>query len=208
MTATPTYDPAGYLSAEDPNVARLLDNVQATVPSVTLEMVKMQAWNAIEDFYIRSTARREKLFWQMALGVQQLDFNPFDENWLVAWVLDVHGLYYPKVVMPATIIDTQPATSVRTGSVLLALKPVAYGTCCGILPVELWSQWFETILSGTLARLYLQPAKPYSSPQLAAVEMRKFRNGINQARDIADRGFTDGGGRWMYPYFASGKRKN
>lgn len=208
MTTTPTYSTDNYLSAENPGVARLLDNVQATVPAVTLEMVKLQAWNAIEQFYLDSTVQREKVYWQLAIGAQELDFNPFSESWLVAWVLDVRGLYCPRIIMPGTVIDTQPPTSVRNGSALLALRPVGFDGCCSTLPPELWAQWFQTVLAGTLSKLYAQPSKPYSSPQLAQFYGAQFRQGIARARDIARREYTDGPGRWKFPLFAHGKRKN
>lgn len=204
-TTTPTSDLSTSLGL-DPGVERLYDNVQAQVPAIGLAMVKMAAWNTIEEFYIRSTSRREHLFWQMAAGVQTIDFNPFDENWLVAWILSYTGLPKSKIEPPSTLRDlTFPvSTQDRDGEAWVALKPVSFDAEFETL---LWSQWFETILSGTLHRLYAQPAKPYSSPQLAQFHGAKYRSGLASARDIAQRQFTNGGGNWAFPYFARGRRR-
>lgn len=203
-TTTPTSDLSSFLGS-DPGLNRLYDNVQVQVPGVGLSAVKMAAWNAIEEFYLRSTVRREPVNWQMAIGVSEIDFNPFDETWLVAWVLNVTGLHRPQIVMPGIVRDTQQPTAVRTGTALLALKPVNFNV---VFPPELFSHWFETILAGTLFKLFSQPAKPYSSPQIAVTYARAFNAGIAKARGIADKQYTDGGGRWRYPLFAMGRRKN
>lgn len=204
VTPTPTSDLSSFLGS-DPGLERLYDNVQAILPVVNLEIIKMMVWNTIQQFYIDSTARREIVNWQMAPGVQQLDFNPFDETWLVAWVLQVAGLYRFKIEMPGTVIDLQYPANPRFGQVMLALTPVSFTTN---LPQDLFVQWFETILNGTLFRLFSTPMKPYSSPQTAMYYGKEWRKGIARARGIAAKQFTNGGGYWNYPLFAAGRRKN
>jgi hypothetical protein len=203
-TTFPSSSSSTFLG-ETPGISRLYDNVQSTVPAVTLPMVQMACWNTIEDFYIRSTSRREQVNWQMAANVQQIDFNPYDENWLVAWILNVCGLSYPKICMPGLLIDMSTSTEQRNGTVLLALKPNSFNAT---FPDELFSQWFETILSGVLFRLYATPAKPYSSPQAAQFHGHAYRAGVASARDIAQRQYTQGPGRWYFPLYATGQRKN
>lgn len=207
-TATPTSDLSTALGA-DPGAELLYDNVQMQVPAVALAAIKLALWNTIEDFYQQSTARQEHVFWKMAAGVQTIDFNPFDATWLVAWVLHFNGLSSAKIEPPGLLRDLTfpvPETE-RSGEAWLALKPVSFDAVIACGAPELWSMWFETILSGTLYRLYGQPAKPYSSPQLAQFHGRAYRSGVAQARDIARRGFSDGGGNWRFPYFAGGRRK-
>lgn len=206
-TTTPTYDGTtggGFLSA-DPDANRLYDNVQAVVPGLNFSLLQMMLWNTIEDFYIRSTLERRWQSWQMANGIQEVVFNPYDENWLVAWLLDYTGLNNALVIPPATIVDVcSGAVGLRQGTVLLALKPTSFAAS---LPASLWSTWFEAIKSGTLARLYELPAKPWSNPQIAVEKMREYRAGVSQARSYAQNQYTDGGGRWSFPYFARGRRK-
>jgi hypothetical protein len=208
MTTTPTYDPTstGFLGA-DPQVERLYDNIQGTVPAVELAMVKMQIWNTIEDFYIRSTVRRETAYWQMPIGVSSVDFNPFDADWLVCWILGFTGLGRARIdPFSATLYDLHyPTATNRKGEALLVLKPTSFAA---ELSPMLWSQWFETLMSGVLYRLYGQPVKPYSSPQMAQFHGRRYMSGCASARAIADHGFTDGGGRWLYPYYARGRLKD
>lgn len=206
VTVTPSASSDTYLG-DSPDVNRLLDNVQATVPAVGLAVVKMEAWNAIETFYRDSTTRREMLYWTMPPGTIEVDFDPFDEDWQVCWVLHWDGLERGRIIPPGRLRDLQFPQSqlARNGRALVALKPAGFVANTGGVA---WSQWFNIILSGTLARLFMQPAKPYSSPQLAQFHGRTFRSGIASARAIAQAEWTDGGGRWRFPLFAPGRAKN
>jgi hypothetical protein len=155
-TSTPTSDLSTLLGS-DPGIERLYDNVQAEVPAVGLSLIKLAAWNTIEDFYLRSTCRREHVFWQMPSGVYAVDFNPYDADWLVCWVLTYSGLTNAKIEAPALLRDIAwpQSTSLRQGEALVALKPASFTSDFGPL---IWQQWFEVILAGTLHRLYRQPA--------------------------------------------------
>lgn len=206
ITPTPTSDLSSFLGTS-PGLNRLYDNVQAVLPVVNLEIIKMMAWNTIESFYIESTSRRENVYWTMAVGVQNVDFNPFDENWQVAWVLQITGLTHFHIEMPALVTDTtiNGSNAIRNGHALLALKPISFNAQ---FPPELFIQWFETILAGVFFRLYSTPMKPYSSPQMSMYYGKEWRKGITRARGIADKQLTNGGGRWNYPLFAAGRRKN
>jgi hypothetical protein len=204
QTVTPTSNLQTFLG-EDPNVNRLYDNVQAVVPGVQLPFIQMQTWNTVEDFYVKSTIKRVSANWTMGIGVSAVDFNPWDETWLVAWILGFTGITHALVEPPGVLIDRSLPTQARYGTALLALKPNSFNA---VLPVEVWSTWFEVVLDGVLSRIYQQPMKPYSSPQLAEYHGKRYRNGISTARAVAQKGNTDGGGRWRFPYFANGKRKN
>jgi hypothetical protein len=208
QTVTPSAPTSTFLGS-NPGLARLYDNIQATVPAVSLPLITMETWNTIEDFYIRSTAKRETVYWTMQPGTQQVDFNPFDSNWLVAWVLEVSGLPRWKIDMPALLTDMSlnSQLGLRQGCALLALKPVSYSSQ---LPPELFQQYFETILSGVLFRLHALPTKPWSSPQLASFHGKKYSAGIAAARGLAIKGYSDGAS-WRFPAmqgFAVGRRKN
>lgn len=205
-TITPVSDLSTALGA-DPGLERLYDNVQAVVPGVTLSLIKLAAWNTIEEFYLRSTVQRQAVYWQLTSGETTIDFNPFDETWLVAWILEFDGLHNVEISQPAVLRDlTFPTPSTaRNGRALLSLRPISMDVN---FPPDLWVQWFDVILDGTMGRLYGQPAKPWSAPQLALFHGQKFRGGIRRARATADKGFTNGAGRWRFPYFSGGRRKS
>jgi hypothetical protein len=205
-TPTPTSDLTSFLGP-NAGINRLYDNVQAVVPSVGLPLVQMEAWNAIEEFYLISTVRREFIYWQMAPGVAVIDLNPFDANWLVQIIHQVWGLAFPKVEPPSIIRDLNNAanatTNLRQGRAIVSLKPASFNV--GLDP-QLFAQWFEVILDGTLFRLYAQPSKPFSNAQLAMYHGKRFRAGMARARILAEKLHAGTGPTWAYPYFARGRR--
>jgi hypothetical protein len=204
-TITPVDDMQTSIGS-DPDIERIYDNVQATMPAITLPLIKIALWNTIEEFAIRSTYFRDpKVYWTMGIGVSSVSFNPYSADMLVCWVTEQNGLPQWRVDAPSTLIDLMDPTAVRTGWATLVLKPVSLDSN---IPSELWSTWFETVLDGTLFRLYGLPAKPWSSPQLAQYHGTRFRMGMNRARDISNRANSNQQGSWSFPYFGKGRRKN
>jgi hypothetical protein len=201
MSDTPICDLAGYLSP-DPGPSRLLDNLQAIVPGLVVDMANMVCWNTIEDFFVRSTYRREHIFWRLDPGVMTINFDPYDQNWRVCRFLDLVG-HNLKIEPPGRIRDlTSPAPDVtRDGEVTLALKPRSINTP---LPFEVWTTYWETLLNGALYRLYMQPGKPYSDLGAAQLTGRMYRSGIASARSDAQAGHLRDGVAWGFPYFANG----
>lgn len=201
---TPTCDLPGYLSNE-PGVSRLYDNIQAAVPNVTTDMVSLVIWNTIEDFYQRSTYRREHVYWRMDPGVLTLNFDPFDQNWRVCRFLAFRGLSNVKIEPPGRIRDlsSPPPTSERTGQCLLALKPDSIQVR---LPYDVWTNYFDCLLNGALSRLYMQPAKPWSDLRAMQLHAQLYRAGVASARAEAQAGHVREGTSWSFPYFATGGR--
>lgn len=206
-TVTPTSDMSSLLGP-NPGVERIYDNVLAVVPAMTLPLIEVALWNTIEEFALRSTYFRDRVSWQMAPGVNSVQFNPHSSRALVAWVLGQQGLLHWHIVPPGLMIDDQRPTAYRHGTALVALKPISFDVAEMPSGGELYSTWFETLLDGTLFRLYGQPAKPWSNQQLAQYHGSRFRMGINRARDIAQRSHSNQQGRWNFPPFAVGRRKN
>ena len=201
MTASQTPD---YLTS-DSRACRIYDNIQATLPGVVLEVIRMELWNAIEEFCLRSTFYRAKAPWAMSPYTREYDFNPYDSSQVVFSVLKVLGLPIYSVNPPAILVDDSAGISgARSGIALVALKPIAFD--CD-LPGDLFNRWFECMLDGTKARLMGHPAKPYSSPSMAEYHMKRFRVGLNLARAEAEQ-LNSGQSNFRFPYYAFGRRKN
>lgn len=187
------------------DVTRLFDNIQAVVPGVTTDVVALVVWNTIEDFYQRSTYRRERVFWKLDPCQTVLDFDPYDRDWRVCRFLGFSGLGNPKFVPPGQVIDlTCPVPdSERNGAAYLALKPASLQTP---LPYDVMTTYWEALFHGALSRLFMQPGKPYSDLNAMALNARLYRSGIASARADAQAGHLREGVSWHFPYFASGGR--
>lgn len=194
---------AGDYYTSTPDITRILDKVQSTMPGLTTDMASMVTWTTIEDFYIKSTYRREHVYWELCPGETILDFDPYDADWRVCRFLELSGLFTWKIIPPGRVIDlTSPTpTGVRNGEALLALKPDNINVD---LPYDVMTTYWEGIMSGVLYRLFMQPAKPYSDLNAAQIHGRLYRSCIASARGDAQAWHVRDGSSWQYPYFATG----
>lgn len=204
-------DATGYLGAS-PGLAKLQDNIQVMVAGIALPMVDLVIANTLDEFHSRSTYKRQQVWWNMGPGVTEVDLSPFDGVYQVAHVLDVTGLTTYQINPPGQVLDLGSLpTALRHGSALLALKPLSFAaiTATGNIAPELWSEHFETLLAGTLARLCAIPGRPWTDPKMAEFHLRTFRMGIQRARAGAADPHANGSGaaRWGFPYFARGRRR-
>jgi len=73
---------------------------------------------------------------------------------------------------------------------------------CDQVPAQFKRVWFDIILDGTLGRLTSQQDKPYTNTMAAQYHIRRFRNGIAKARDVAHRQFTSAESAFLFPAWA------
>jgi len=97
----------------------------------------------------------------------------------------------------------------RTGKALIVMKPRNWAAIQSGATPTLFTNWFETMLDGTLFRLYGLPAKPWSSQGLAQYHGSRWWQGVNRARDQAERLNSPQQSPFRsFPYWARGRRKN
>jgi len=199
----PDCDTSGCVN----NLEGAYDQIQLQMPGVTFDNVKLQVWNSVSEFFMRSTYRREHVYWRMDPGVNTLSFDPWDSHWRAFRFLEFRGLSRPKFEPPGRIRDLSwpiPDTT-RNGEVLIALRP-----SCHDAPLDdnFWFMWTDTIVAGAMSRLFLQPGKPFSDAGMGRVQAGLFGSGVAQARAHVQSMFITEGTPWRYPYFALGRSKN
>jgi hypothetical protein len=139
----------------------------------------------------------------MGPGINMLDFDPWDYDWRVCRFMEFQGLSRVRFEPPGKIWDLSdpiPDTT-RNGSVLLALKPDTLDT---VLGYDVMTTYWETLLSGALYRVFMQPGKPYSDLNASQIHAKINRSGIASARANAQAGHVREGSSWFFPYFATG----
>jgi hypothetical protein len=190
------------------DLQRFFDTVQARLPGLTMPLIELELANVVEEFCYRSLYFRDQVFWQLAVGASQLILTPYDARMEAIYVTDQEGLLDYYIDPPATLVDLKPPLALRTGTALLILKPRSWGAVeQGAVPT-LFRNWFETMLDGLLFRLYGMPSRPWSSPQLASYHGTRWWQGVNRARDQAERLNSRQQSPFRsFPYFAKGRRK-
>jgi hypothetical protein len=200
--------PAPYPASINAGLNRFYDTIQTRLAGITQPVIDLELASVVEEFCFRSTYFSEQVFWQMQPGVDRLVLTPYSLQMETIWVVHVEGLVNYKIDPPATLVDMYPPVSVRTGSAIMILKPRSLDFVKqGAVPA-LFTTWFEPILDGVLFRLFGIPAKPWSSPQFASYHGTRYWQGVNRARDIAERLNSNQQSPFRrFPYWAHGRRK-
>lgn len=188
-----------YISS-DQGLERIYDGIEAVLPGVQHEVVRLAAWDALQEFCQHSAFWRMTLPWTLAAGEGRVDLNKVNPLARVLWVLAVRGMNY-RLAPPATLVDMgSNYGSGRAGTAYVACGPLRLGE--GALPSSLVDDWNEVLRDGTLFRLYGHPAKPYSAPPLMQFHGRRWRAGINRAKLAAREQMHEAP---RFAYFAAGR---
>jgi len=86
----------------------------------------------------------------------------------------------------------------------VSLYPVAddngsAASCRAAVPGHILSEYYDTLFQGILSRLQAQMLKGYSSPQMAIMRQKLYREGRSIAKADIARSHVWGGQQWQYP---------
>jgi hypothetical protein len=201
--------------------------IQTALPGALPAIVHAELQRSMNDFYLRSCAWREIIGpYQVSQGNNIIALNPADAYSRVVHVFDVYlqlaaddrrpleKLTRPPfadqvpdeprrvfLIEPYTV-QLDPVPNADLGNVLYAYVALTPAEDAAALPDIALTHHFEGILAGAYARLYAQPGKPYSSPDLALFYTRENMRRITAARDMANRGHSNADAPFRFPPFA------
>jgi hypothetical protein len=176
------------------------------VPGALDSVIKLEMFNTITEFLERSHAWNTSFSMPVSAGVSEYDVS--DEVPSGARIAHLLVVLYPtggtvpaKLTLPATIgIATAPsfAETYTVHVSFTATDPVdAEGV--PVVPSAIIERYLAGIVDGTLSRLFMQPAKPYTSETLGIFHGRKFSSAVAQAHTEAQRRWTYGTQAWRFP---------
>lgn len=116
------------------------------------------------------------------------------------------GFYTYSVFAPEYVQITFAADEEARKFPLMVTMAAALGTRClececgdWPMPEWMWNMYFQVWLDGTLARFYLMPFKPWSSPKEAVIHGRKYRDKLAYHKQESARGFVYDTPNWRFP---------
>ena len=86
--------------------------------------------------------------------------------------------------------------------VVMTIKDKVCNTDTATVPYWMLRYWKDHWIDGVLGRLMSVPDKPYTNLIQAQYHLRRFRNGISQARDMARRQFSTAETDFKFPGWA------
>lgn len=192
----------------DTRLARLMDDLQLQLPGVLPAAVQNELRNTLREFFIDTNLWTEDVTFKTKADVISYDITP-EEPGLPIRLMQLQnadGLFVRYATMPefgTLMLHTAPSqTETWTARVALTVRADPDKEGNPVFPKWVLERYYDTILSGVLARMMVQSAKPYANANMAAYYQRNYRNGLSRARHERNVENTYGGQRWRFPAFA------
>jgi len=188
---------------------RIYADVRKDLPSVAQATINQELFRVLDDFTQKTN------IWQETIPIAVLP-NVTTYNLPVTlgkvnrlmFVYDTAATtpYWPRsgIAMRVPGILTlyyAPSTSANWAAIVAKRIDTPLDVDTGYPIIDAWivEKYADTLGRGILARLMLEPQKPYSNPMLAQVNQRAYISGCGEAR--ANDGHTNifNGQNWAYP---------
>lgn len=192
---------------------RFMDNCRIKLPGALDATIQLEMFSALNEFFQSSNIWYEDITFEVTPTLDSYLVNPEAYTYQIfpqeqgvinrlIWVVDSNGM-------------RQRATMPTPGYIVLEYSPNEAGTFTArvtktitdpttrdgypVFPDWIMNKYGNDLLDGVIGRMMGQIAKPYSSPTVAAVLLRSFRQGINKARTEAMHGNVYRGQSWRFP---------
>lgn len=186
------------------DINRLMDNLRIRLPGALDDVLRMEAFNALNDFFQDSNIWYEDIDFLTITDTQNYLLTPSSP----ASIVRLMGVVDQNEQPISGFMDT-------LGELVLQDKPIGGYTYTArvsltvndpldregypVFPMWVLNKYQNDIIDGVLGRMMSQAAKPYSNPQLAIFHTRKFSAAIAFARVEANRHNIYRGQRWQFP---------
>jgi hypothetical protein len=185
---------------------RIVNTAQVHLPGAIEQVFKQELYNVCEEFFRTTNA------WQEAVPFTTLqDKRTYEIVPTVGLFVRLMQVRDGENYNRAAIMDQDMFVVLRDlptgGSTYIAWLAV---TCVDPVkrdgwpevPAELLSKYYEPLTEGLLGRMMLQPAKPYSNPEIGTLHQRRFHNTMAIVRTDMQHAFTYDVQNWRFPRFA------
>lgn len=183
---------------------RLLDNLRIRLPGALDDTIKLEICNVVETLTHETGCWTEEIEFDVNLTETEYDVQSSQgEVVRLLYVREQNEKFQIDASMPVpgVLLFQNPFTTARTLVAKVVLTPKSTPDREGLPVVPGWimSQYYDTILDGTLARMMSQMGKPYSSPQGAVFHMNMWTSALGRIRGEVTRANLQAGQRWRFP---------
>lgn len=201
------------------DVNRLMNNARISLPGALDGAIQLELFNVLNDFFQDTNIWQESLTFGIssanAFGTTiEISPNAGTINRLL-YVIDSNKII-KRMSMPQPghlqVIELTNNSETWTARVAITVSdPVPSTGTMAYLPIcpgWILEKYSNGVLSGVLARMLLQPSKPYTNTKLAAVHGSLYRKTVSNARTEARHQNIFDGQRWSFPRsFATGHQR-
>lgn len=188
---------------------RIYADIRKDVPSVIEATFRQEAFRVLDDFTQHTNIWQEEV--PVAIVPNTTTYNLTVVNGKISRMLFVYMAGADVKRWPANgvsmrvpgILSLQRKTTSAENWIVVVAKrtsdPVDTATKYPVIDDWIVDKYADTLGRGILARIQLQPQKPYSNPMLAAVNQRAYVSGRSEARVNDEHHNVLNAQRWMFP---------
>jgi len=196
------------------DLKRLMDNIRIRVPGVLDSMIQLELFNAIEDFLTSTLLWTENIDFPVKYGTKIGDTMYIEPAagriFQLQWVHN-SNLIPEAMTMPEEgllqFVDIPSQDDTWTACVAIACDDPNTRDGYPVLPAWIVNKYWQGMMNGTLARLFSQPAKPYTSDKLAIFHAQAFNSAKGRAKGEAAQQNLYRGQPWRFPQTFQTKRR-
>jgi hypothetical protein len=192
----------------DSRLASLMDDLQVQLPGVILGAVQIELRNVLRDFFIETNVWKEDVRVKTKPNVISYDITPTTPGVAVRLMSltnadDMAVRYATMPEMGMLLLRHEPSqVESWNANVVVTVSNSLDREGNPIFPLWVLDRYYDTVLSGVLAKMMSQSAKPYANTQMAGYYEKRYLTGKAKARHEGNVSNTYGGQRWRYPAFA------
>lgn len=188
------------------HVARIVKECNIKLPGAIDSAIRFEMFGALDELLRDSEVWKEDATVETRAGEDTYYLTVVEGMIIRLFSLKTANDTPVKATMEVpgdlVLLETPLVEEVLTANVVLTITDPTTTDGDPSAPEWIFALYRPAIVAGTLFRMMLQPAKPYSSTELASYHGRKFRNFIAQARRSAMHKNLSGAQRWQFPRFA------
>ena len=170
--------------------------------------IKAQLYDVCREFFKDSNSWYEHIKLSVIANERHYRITPADGGMILrlAAVFDNNKIalaaILPHLDPPSAELELVYPQNISFTARVVVTKQIVEPTTDDMLPDAprwLLPVYHETILDGVLGKMMGQSTKSYSNDTLSTYHLRRFRDGIMQARVASERANLYGGKAWRYP---------
>ena len=190
------------------DVTRLLNLARTELGGASDAGIKAQLYDVCREFFKDSNSWYEHIKLSVIANERHYRITPADGGMILrlAAVFDNNKIalaaILPHLDPPSAELELVYPQNISFTARVVVTKQIVEPTTDDMLPDAprwLLPVYHETILDGVLGKMMGQSTKSYSNDTLSTYHLRRFRDGIMQARVASERANLYGGQSWRYP---------
>lgn len=183
-----------------------MDNLRIRAPGVLDGVLQLELYNALDAFLQATNIWTQDIQFTAIGGTlcgATIDIEPdYGSIYQLMWTRNSQKMNQLMSMMePGTLEYLQPVSDTDTWTATCAITITDPTTSDGypVAPAWIVDKYRSIIIHGTLAMLFSQPAKPYTSDKLAIFHGKHFEAGKGKGKAEAQQRNLYGGQAWRFP---------